>query len=101
MNCDLMMSDSTKRRIRAWARVKYFLMSDREYGDDWWHAYNDDWDVNIFTRDDEVLVTAYPMYTNDTGWLETDMTDWVSLGRIATISGGRIWPFRNNKEEDQ
>lgn len=86
MNID-MMDSRLACRIRIWAKFKYAWLTEREYGHDWWHAYNDDWDINIYTNeDDEVVVTAYPMFRGDDGYLETDHSYWCDLGAIATIN---------------
>lgn len=52
-------SDCLADTVRLWAIDRFTSMSDREYSGDWFGAYGDGWDVNIWQDDDRVRVTLY------------------------------------------
>ena len=83
------MNEQTKQDIIAWAKTQTDSWLTIE--EDWWGAYNDEWDINIYdsdvfgdnTNDRQVLVvTAYPMFRDSAGHLATDMTECVRVGVI-------------------
>lgn len=81
------MNEQTKRDILAWAQTQ--VESWPVHEEDWWGAYNDEWDINIWDTtvfgDGEpggVCVTAYRIVKGGNGDLLTDMEDSVSVGRI-------------------
>ena len=63
--------------ILRWAQATIDSLSEEELSDDWWGAYNEDWDVNIWWEYFTYYVTAYPMKD---GALNTK--DFVSCGPI-------------------
>lgn len=92
------MNEQTKKDILTWAQQE--LASWDSAHDDWWGAYNDEWDINIFDADlystDEqyrgkMCVTAYRMSPDAQGFLNTDMTDFVKLGACER-PGHLVWP---------
>lgn len=64
-----MITEELKQSILVWAQQQLDIMPQSEYGGDWWGAYNDEWDINIWdsneygnaTYDQPTRVTAYPI----------------------------------------
>lgn len=50
-----------QREILRWAQTTIDSISEQELSDDWWGAYDEDWDVNIWWDLYTYRVTAYPM----------------------------------------
>lgn len=84
------MNEQTKQDILTWAQEQVNAW-DSHY-EDWWDSYNNEWDINIW--DDTALgdgsntaidstgicVTAYRIYTDQDGDLQTDQSNYVRLG---------------------
>ena len=92
------MNEQTKKDILTWAQKE--LASWTSAHDDWWGAYNDEWDINIFDADlystnkryrGKMCVTAYRMSPDAQGFLTTDMADFVRLGACER-PGHLVWP---------
>lgn len=67
--------------ILDWAQNQLDTMPTDEYGGDWWGAYNESWDVNIWDSDSYIHVTVYPII--NTG--ETPETNFSQYNRIGSI----------------
>lgn len=52
-------------------------------GFDEFYAYADKWDINIHTNGEPrtIHVVAHPMTVGEDGYMNTDMTRWVRVGR--------------------
>lgn len=80
------MNDELKQAILVWSQEQLDSISESEYAGDWWCAYNDEWDINIWdsselgdTRYDQpTRVTAYPMTVDG----RTNYGEFVSIGFI-------------------
>lgn len=63
------MTEEMVTNILRWAQEQLDTMPQSEFGGDWWGAYNDEWDINIWdsdeygnaTYDQPLRVTAYPI----------------------------------------
>lgn len=73
-----MMTDEMKQQILVWAQNTLDRLPDGDFGDDWWGAYSDSLDVNIWWDDTSktIRVTAYDMTGTD------PMSNFESLGTI-------------------
>jgi hypothetical protein len=79
------MNELLKQEILTWAQAQLDTIPQSEYGGDWWGAYNDEWDVNIWdseelgnaSYDQPTRVTAYAMTDG-----QTDHSNFVSIGFI-------------------
>jgi hypothetical protein len=79
------MNELLKQEILTWAQAQLDTMPQSEYGGDWWSAYNDEWDINIWdseelgnaSYDQPTRVTAYAMTDG-----QTDHSNFVSIGFI-------------------
>jgi hypothetical protein len=86
MNKPLTMDEPLRQAILAWAQEQLDTMPEGEYGGDWWGAFSDEWDINIWDSqqlgsvayDQPTRVTAYPM-TEDG---QTNYGTFVSIGFI-------------------
>jgi hypothetical protein len=67
-------------------------MSQTEYGNDWWGAYNDKWDINIWDSQ-ELGNTSYDQPTRVTAYSLTidGRTDYSSFVGIGFISEPAEW----------
>lgn len=76
------MNEQTKQDILAWAQQQVNRMPRSEYGGDWWGAYNNEWDINIWDNGEStgICVTAYPIYADADGDLQTDLSDYIRVG---------------------
>lgn len=83
------MNEQTKQDILAWAQTQ--VESWPVHEEDWWGAYNDEWDINIWdttvfgdggNNQKGLVVTAYRMVRHIDGILVTDMTDSFRVGCI-------------------
>lgn len=81
------MDESLKQEMLVWAQLQLDTMPPGEFGGDWWGAFNNYWDVNIWdsaelgiiaTYEEPIRVTAYPM-TKDGS---TNFLEFVSIGFI-------------------
>jgi hypothetical protein len=80
------MNEQLKQEILAWAQVQLDAMSQSDYGCDWWGAYNDEWDINIWdseelgnaTYDQPTRVTAYSLTIDG----RTDYSSFIGIGFI-------------------
>jgi hypothetical protein len=80
------MNELLKQEILTWAQAQLDTIPQSEYGGDWWSAYNDEWDINIWdseelgnaSYDQPTRVTAYAMTSDG----ETDHSNFVSIGFI-------------------
>jgi len=80
------MNEQMKQDILIWAQTQLDTMPKSEYGGDWWGAYNDEWDINIWNSDElgsgqydePTRVTAYPMTIDG----RTEYGDFVTIGFI-------------------
>ena len=82
-------TDTWKADILRWAQEKLDTMPEGEFGGDWWEAYNEQCDINIWQRDDDdtIRVASYRMYKSTAvgvshGEWTTDMNDWVEIGTL-------------------
>jgi hypothetical protein len=82
-------TDTWKADILRWAQEKLDTMPEGEFGGDWWEAYNEQCDINIWQRDDDdtIRVASYRMYKSPAvgvshGEWTTDMNDWVEIGTL-------------------
>jgi hypothetical protein len=67
--------------ILDWAQTQLDSMPADEYGGDWWGAYDESWDVNIYDHESYIHVTVYPIITvADTR--ETNFTQYNRIGSI-------------------
>jgi hypothetical protein len=81
-----------KQAMIAWAQQQLDTMPQSEYGNDWWGAYNDQWDINIW--DSEQLGNAsYEQPTRVTAYRLTidGRTDYGSFIGIGFISEPAEW----------
>lgn len=67
--------------ILDWAQAQLDSMPADEYGGDWWGAYNESWDVNIWDSDSYIHVTVYPTVMVGDAW-ETNYTQYNRIGSI-------------------
>jgi hypothetical protein len=80
------MNEPLKQEILAWAQAQLDAIPQGEYGGDWWGAYNDEWDINIWdseelgnaSYDQPTRVTAYAMTSDG----QTDHSNFVGIGFI-------------------
>lgn len=80
------MTEEMVKDILRWAQEQLDTMPQSEFGGDWWGAYNDEWDINIWDSDElgggtynfPTRVTAYPMTVDG----RTNYGDFVSVGFI-------------------
>ncbi|MFN9903108.1 MAG: hypothetical protein ACK55Z_30925 [bacterium] len=86
MSKPLTMDEPLRQAILAWAQEQLDAMPEGEYGGDWWGAFSDEWDINIWdsqqlgsvSYDQPTRVTAYPMTVDG----RTDHGSFVSIGFI-------------------
>jgi hypothetical protein len=77
----------TKQAMLAWAQEQLDSMPHGEYGGDWWGAYNDQWDINIWdseqlgnaTYEQPTRVTAYRLTIDG----RTDYGSFIGIGFIS------------------
>ena len=55
-----MLTTEQKKDILRWAQTTIDSISEQELGDDWWGAYDKDWDINIWWDLFCFYATAYP-----------------------------------------
>jgi hypothetical protein len=75
-----MMDGQTRNNILIWAQQQVDTRND--VADDWWHAFDGRWDINIWDGeedDDHLTVTAYLIFDNGT---DTCMSEYVRVGRV-------------------
>jgi hypothetical protein len=76
------MRQDVKQSILDWAQAQLDTMPRSEYGGDWWGAYDDEWDINIWDADqygcahygEPLRVTAYP--------IDYPQSEFVTIGFI-------------------
>ena len=79
-------TDTWKADILRWAQVQLDAMSQSDYGCDWWGAYNDEWDINIWDSEElgcnnynqPTRVTAYSLTIDG----RTDYSSFIGIGFI-------------------
>jgi hypothetical protein len=72
--------EEQKKDFLRWAIATADTLSEQELGDDWWGAYNEDWDINIWWDLYTYRVTAYPMTA---GVMNT--ADFIACGAIMPV----------------
>lgn len=85
-------STELKQAMLSWAQQQLDAMSQTEYGNDWWGAYNDKWDMNIWDSQ-ELGNTSYDQPTRVTAYSLTidGRTDYASFIGIGFISEPAEW----------
>lgn len=73
--------------ILSWAEEQLNELSDTELGDDWWGAYNTDFDVNIWSNGDRTVVTAYPVTHDENGEPQYNMSLFCRVGTLPLRRG--------------
>jgi hypothetical protein len=68
--------------VVAWATEQLSFMTDEEYGGDWWGAYNNTLDVNIWDEGDNTHITIYPVFVSDEGYSVMDGSLFCRVGTI-------------------
>jgi hypothetical protein len=76
-----------KQAMIAWAQQQLDTMPQSEYGNDWWGAYNNEWDINIWdseqlgnaTYEQPTRVTAYRLTIDG----RTDYGSFIGIGFIS------------------
>ena len=76
-----------KQAMIAWAQQQLDTRSQSEYSNDWWGAYNDQWDINIWdseqlgnaTYEQPTRVTAYRLTIDG----RTDYGSFIGIGFIS------------------
>lgn len=84
MSTQLTISDELKLELVSFSdSVLNRLSQQGEYlgtGFDMWEAYNDDWDVNFCTYENNNLtVSAYPTIKDENGTITTNTSNWIRL----------------------
>lgn len=84
MSTQLTISDELKLELVSFSdSVLNRLSQQGEYlgtGFDMWEAYNDDWDVNFCTYENNNLtVSAYPTTKDENGTITTNTSNWIRL----------------------
>ena len=81
-----------KQAMIAGAQQQLDTMSQSEYGNDWWGAYNDQWDINIWDSE-QLGNTTYEQPTRVTAYRLTidGRTDYGSFIGIGFISEPAEW----------
>ena len=84
MSTQLNISDELKLELVSFSdSVLNRLSQQGEYlgtGFDMWEAYNDDWDVNFCTYENNTLtVSAYPTSKDENGTITTNTSNWIRL----------------------
>lgn len=84
MSTQLTISDELKLELVSFSdSVLNRLSQQGEYlgtGFDMWEAYNDDWDVNFCTYENNNLtVSAYPTIKDENGIITTNTSNWIRL----------------------
>lgn len=74
---------SLTNEMLVWAQLKLDALPTDEFGGDWWGAYNDSFDLNIWydERSHSIRVTAYPMTVSGDDAV-ADMGKFISIGQI-------------------
>jgi len=84
MSTQLTISDELKLELVSFSdSVLNRLSQQGEYlgtGFDMWEAYNDDWDVNFCTYENNTLtVSAYPTSKDEHGTITTSTSNWIRI----------------------
>lgn len=84
MSTQLTISNELKLELVSFSdSVLNRLSQEGEYlgtGFDMWEAYNDDWDVNFCTYENNTLtVSAYPTSKDENGTITTNTSNWIRL----------------------